>query len=183
MTQTRAVRAKTQAGFTLIELMVTLVVAGILLMIAVPSFVSLTQTNRVAGEVNGLSAALQYARAEAIKEGQPVTICVSTTGTSCAASATPWQSGWIVFSDANGNQTVNAGDLVLRKQQAWTSSDTFTSADTSSNTVGAITYSRDGFAVNLAGTVTWTLSTVPSNSSARRCLTLNIIGHQQVQPC
>ncbi len=105
------------AGFTLVELMVTIVIAGILLMIAVPSFVSLTQTNRVAAEINGLSASLQFARAEAVKEGLPVTVCVSTTGTGCAAASTPWQSGWIVFSDANGNQTVNPGDLVLRRGQ------------------------------------------------------------------
>lgn len=174
---------RAESGMTLIELLITIVVAGILLMIAVPSFVSLTQRNRVAAEINGLSATLQYARAEAVKEGQPVTVCVSSTGTSCATASTPWQSGWIVFSDPNGNQTVDSGDLVLRKQQPWTSSDTFTSADSSSNTVGAITYSRDGFAVNLAGQVTWTLATVPANASACRELTLNIIGHQQVQPC
>ena len=182
MTQTRAMCARTQAGFTLIELMVTLVVAGILLMIAVPSFVSLTQTNRVAGEINGLAAALQYARAEAVKEGLPVTVCVSTNGTSCAAAATPWQSGWIVFSDANGNQTVDSGELVLRRQQAWTSSDTFTTQGNSGNSVAAITYSRDGMAINSDTPVTWTLSTVPANASASRCLKLNIIGHQQVTP-
>jgi type IV fimbrial biogenesis protein FimT len=171
---------RAQHGMTLLELMITLVVAGILLMIAIPSFVSLTQTNRVAAEINGLSAALQYARAEAVKEGLPVTVCVSSNGTSCAAASTPWQSGWIVFSDANGNQTVDPGDLVLRRQLAWTSSDTFTVVNGSGSAVGAVTYSRDGFATNVAGGATWTLNTSPANASARRCLALNLLGHQQV---
>ena len=170
---------------TAIELLTVMAVIAILLAIAVPSFVSLTQTNRVAGEVNALAGDLQFARAEAVKEGLPVSICASSNGTSCLGTATStWNTGWIVFSDANGNQAVNAGDLVLRKQTAWTSTDTFTAADSSGNPVGAISYSRDGFAINL-GTppVTWTLHTVPLNTSASRCMTLNLVGHQQVQPC
>jgi type IV fimbrial biogenesis protein FimT len=161
---------------TLLELLTVLAVIAVLLAIAVPSFVSLTQTNRVAGEVNALSGALQFARAEAIKEGVPVTICASSNGTSClGASTSAWNTGWIVFSDTNGNKAVDAGDLILRKQIPWTSTDTFTTAN-----VGAVTYSRDGFAIGLAGAVTWTLHTSPLNTSATRCVYLNIAGHQQV---
>mgnify|MGYP001546341664 CR=1 FL=1 len=50
------------AGMTLLELLTVLAVAAVLLTIAVPSFVSLTQTNRVAGEINALSGDLQFAR-------------------------------------------------------------------------------------------------------------------------
>lgn len=165
---------------TLLELLTVIAVIAVLMAIAVPSFVSLTQTNRVAGEVNALAGDLQFARAEAVKEGLPVSICASSNGTSCLGTAT-WNTGWIVFSDPNGNQTVDAGDLVLRKQIPWTSTDTFTAADSNSNAIKAVTYSRDGFAINLAGTVTWTLHTSPTNSAATRCVSLNIVGHQQVQ--
>ena len=164
------------AGVTLLELLTVLTVIAILLAIAIPSFVSFTQTNRVAGEVNALSGDLQFARAEAIKEGLPVSICASSNGTSCLGPTTSiWNTGWIVFSDANGNQTVDAGDLILRKQIPWTSTDTFTTAS-----VGAVTYNRDGFAIGLPGTLTWTLHTSPLNSTAIRCVNLNIAGHQQV---
>ncbi len=161
---------------TLIELMVVLAVVGVLLGIAVPSFVGLTQTNRVAGEINALSGDLQFARAEAIKEGLPVSICTSSDGLSCLGSSN-WNTGWIVFSDANGTKSVDAGDVVLRKQPPWKSTDTF-SAD---NNTSAVTYSRDGFAIALPGTVTWKLHTQPLNAGASRCVALNIAGRQQVQ--
>lgn len=174
------------AGFTLIELMVAIAVIAILLAIAVPSFVSFTQTNRVAAEVNSLAGDLQFARAEAIKEGQPVSLCAANAaGTACAATAGAWQGGWIVFSDPNQNQTVDAGEPILRRQIPWKSTDTFTA----SNSISAISYSRDGFAIGLGGIVgaggvaTWTLQTSPVNAAACRQLIVNIVGHQQVQPC
>ena len=173
------------AGMTLLELLTVIAVIAVLMAIAVPSFVSLTQTNRVAGEVNALAGDLQFARAEAVKEGLPVSICASSNGTSCLGAATStWNTGWIVFSDSNGNKAVDAGYLVLRKQTSWTSTDTFTATDSSGNPIGAISYSRDGFAINLgAPPVTWTLHTVPLNTSASRCVILNLVGHQQVKSC
>lgn len=168
---------------TLIELLITIVIAGILLMIAVPSFVSLTQTNRLAGEANALSGDLQFARAEAIKEGLPVSICVSTNGTSCASASTPWQSGWMVFPDnANLSGTsppTATGVTPLRRQTAWTSTDTFT-ASNSGGSISSITFNRDGMAIGLTGPVTWTLRTSPINATATRCVYLDIAGHQQV---
>ena len=44
-------------GFTLIELMVTLVVAGVLVVVAIPSLVSVIQNNRISSEANTLVAA------------------------------------------------------------------------------------------------------------------------------
>src|SRR5277367_3145724 len=85
-------------GFTLVEVVVTVAVAAILLSIAVPSFRYVTNSNRIAGESNGLVGDLQFARAEAIKEGRTVTVCVSTDGANCTGS-TSWEGGWIVFSD------------------------------------------------------------------------------------
>ena len=70
---------------TLLELLTVIAVIAVLMAIAVPSFVSLTQTNRVAGEINALAGDLQFARAEAIKEGLPVSLCVANAaGTSCS---------------------------------------------------------------------------------------------------
>src|ERR1700678_3073511 len=102
-------------GFTLVEVVITMAVAAILLSIAVPSFRYVTNSNRIAGESNGLVGDLQFARAEAIKEGRTVTVCVLGTLTSCAGGGvTTWQNGWIVFSDINDDQTIDPGDPVLR---------------------------------------------------------------------
>lgn len=169
-------RARGSLGLTLIELLVVLAVMGVLAAFAVPTFVTMIQNNRVANEVNGFVGDLQFARSEAIKEGQPVTICTSTDGATCLGS-TNWQSGWIVFANPTGATSPTSAAMVLRRQKTWTSTDTFVA----SNSVSAFTYSRDGFAVGAAGIITMTLHTTPANSTATRCVAVNLVGRQQVQ--
>jgi len=104
---------KTLRGMTLVELLVAVTLVTILLVVGIPSYQGISTANRMAGEMNALISDLQYARSEAVKQGQTVTICVSSTGNNCSNSAN-WASGWIVFSDADGSQTVNSGEPVLR---------------------------------------------------------------------
>lgn len=88
------------AGFTLIELIVTLAVAGILTAIAVPSFKTTIQNNRLVSESNDLLSSMLYARSQAIDGastsslGEYVTVCASSDGATC--SSTNWANGWIV---------------------------------------------------------------------------------------
>ncbi|WP_345944596.1 GspH/FimT family pseudopilin [Variovorax sp. dw_954] len=167
-------------GVTAVELMVVLAVVAILATVAAPSFIDLTQRNRVATEVNGFVGDLQFARAEAIRRGETVTVCAtSATNTAvCGGNNTPWQNGWLIFNNGNAsNITIDTGETVMRRQAKWSGTDTFTA----SGGLGAITYSRDGFALNLpGGTVQLTLNTSPVNAKATRCVTLNLAGRQQV---
>ena len=110
-------RSKSSTGFTLVELIVTLVVAGILMALATPSFFNTLMTSRITTNTNTLVATLSFARSEAVKRGIPVSICASNDGTSCTG-ATNWQNGWIVFTDNAIAGTVDVGDTVLRVQQA-----------------------------------------------------------------
>lgn len=167
---------RAEKGMTAIELLVVLAVIAILAVVAVPSFVDLTQRNRVSGEVNGFVGDLQFARSEAIKEGQTVTICASSDGSTCASGGN-WKTGWLVFADANGNQVHDSTETVLRKQPALAGTDTFTASGNTS----AISYSRDGFAMSFTGTVTLTVHTTPLNAAATRCIAVNLVGRQQVQ--
>ena len=68
-------------GFTLVELMITLVVAAILLMIAVPSFQHLILSNRLTTAANGLVDAINTARMDAIKLNATTQFCGNTTTT------------------------------------------------------------------------------------------------------
>lgn len=96
------------SGFTLIEMMVTVAVAAILMSVGVPSFQQLIQSNRVTTQTNEFVAALNLARSEAIKRGSRITVCKSSTSTSCAASG-GWQQGWIIFMDNNNNASADDG--------------------------------------------------------------------------
>lgn len=99
-------------GFTLIEFVVALTVAGILLAIAVPAFKSFLQNDRDAGQVNSLVMSLNYARSEAVKRASSngITFCPSVDGVNCDLAPGPWTEGWIVtFLDpVNGNQVLQS---------------------------------------------------------------------------
>jgi type IV fimbrial biogenesis protein FimT len=159
------------SGYTMVELIVTVAVGSVLLMIAVPTFFWVTNSNRIAAEINGLLGDMQFGRAEAVKEGTPVTVCVSSNGTSCAGVNT-WQSGWIVFSDVNGNAVVDPGDVILRIQKPFTSTDTFVA----SNAVSAVTFNRDGYANGIAAGTLIELHDQTNNHNWTRCLAINLVG-------
>jgi type IV fimbrial biogenesis protein FimT len=106
---------KAQAGFTMLELMVTVVILGILLTIGVPSFQSVIRNNRIASSTNELVGALTYARSEAMKRGDAVTACPTEDQESCAGS-NDWATGWMVFVDLNQDGARDATEALL---QVW----------------------------------------------------------------
>lgn len=107
-----------QYGFTLVELMVTLVVAAILAMLAAPSFTDLIRNNRLTTQTNYFVTALSTARSEAVKRNQRVVLCKrNAAGTQCD-NAVSWQSGWLVFEDANADGDIDAGDSIIRVFEA-----------------------------------------------------------------
>ena len=151
-------------------------VAAILMAIADPSFLYITNSNRVSADVNGLLGDLQFARAEAFKEGQPVTVCVSSNGTTCLGNSNAWQSGWIVFSDPNGNATVDPGEGILRVQKSLKSTDSFAAT----NAVTAVSFNREGFA-QFAPAAANTLLQLhvtgsQTNNNWTRCLSITFLG-------
>ena len=80
-------RAHTRGrGLTLIEVLATLAITGILAGLAAPSFLSTIARTRLEGVVNGLSIDLQYARSEAIRRRTSATLTVAEGGASYSVS-------------------------------------------------------------------------------------------------
>jgi type IV fimbrial biogenesis protein FimT len=77
-------------GFTLIELAVTVAVAGILAAIAVPSMTAFINASRLSGVTEELTAGLQLARTEAVRRNRPVTLCGGAAGSDDCVAGTSW---------------------------------------------------------------------------------------------
>ena len=114
-------------GFTLIELMVTLVVGGILAVIAVPAMTTFVESNRLTTTTNDLIIAINAGRSEAIKRGVPVILCKSSSGTGCSTTGT-WQAGWVLFVDVDGSGGWTTNDVMLRSHEAVPTTLTITAA-------------------------------------------------------
>jgi len=136
-------------GFTLIELVITLSIAAILMAIAAPSFSSIIQNNRMTTQYNELLASLSLARSEAIKRAQQVTVCQSSTGTSCGGASSSWHVGWIVYVDTNTDDTRDGGEDILRVNSVLSGDNTLSYDSTRA------AFGSDGLAIgNSAGTFT-----------------------------
>lgn len=103
-----------QAGFSLIELMVTLSIAVILLAIGVPSMVDLIRDARLASQSDLLVSSLNLARTEAVRTRSNFKLCPSTTpnsdtATTCPAGATAWSNGWMTINGTTIAQRTVAG--------------------------------------------------------------------------
>jgi type IV fimbrial biogenesis protein FimT len=80
-------------GFTLLELIVTMTIAVVLIMIAVPSFKNITLSNRLTTAANDIVGAIYSARTEAVKLNAATQLCsnsatnntADTLGTACAS--------------------------------------------------------------------------------------------------
>lgn len=165
-------------GFTLLEMLVTLMLLAVLTAAAAPSFRDLLQGNLAAAHAEALMTSLTLARSEAIKRNLRVVLCKSADGTICT-TAGDWAQGWLAFVDRDSDGTLDAGEDVFRTQAALPGE--FTLRNTNARDWYA--YRPDGSAASSGGLVTGTFRVCPptgDSSRARRVVT-NITGRPVVR--
>lgn len=139
-----------RGGFTLIEMMITVVIMAILLAVGAPSFTTFIQNAQIRTAAENLQAGLSLARSEALRRNAHVSLwMVNNLSASCARSATG--TSWVVSQDnPAGNCAAGASDTTAPRLIQ-----TRSGSDGSSNV---------------------TLSAVDSGGSATSCITFNGFG-------
>jgi len=109
---------RTQNGFSLYELMITLLIVGVILSLGIPNMRAYSQNSRMTSAANDFHATFHLARSEASRAKTNITICASADSLTCGVGAT-WDQGYIVFVDTDGNiATGGADESILRAQPA-----------------------------------------------------------------
>lgn len=114
--KTRAFSEMRQAGVTLVEMMAVVAIGAILVGVGLPSFKGLMARQGLSSFSSGLLSDLVLAREEAKNSTVATTLCASSNGTACTASA--WRLGYIVFRDSGTPGVVDPGDVLLRMAPA-----------------------------------------------------------------
>lgn len=128
-----------RAGFTLVELIITLTIAGILGALAVPAMQAFILDQRLATQTNDFIADLNLARSESIRRASNVVICKqggSVSSPSCSTSAA-WGAGWVVFVDTGSppDGALGSNETVLRIRQSLDGNNTLNAIPSSTNSI------------------------------------------------
>lgn len=97
-------------GATVIELMMTITLAGIILSLAVPALKQFLANNQIVSTSNSIVSGLNMARTTAVHSGEDITICPSSNGSSCAVDT--WDDGWIVFKDLDNDGEADDSEIL-----------------------------------------------------------------------
>lgn len=131
-------------GFTIIELMVVMVVIGVLLTLAAPSFIGFQRNSELTSLANKLVGSSNAARGEAMKAGRNAFV-IPTSGSA-------WAGGWQVYVDMDGDNVFTAGTDVLVQMQPPVASYISISGN---NNAGAsspyISFDSEGYARTIGG--------------------------------
>lgn len=126
-------------GFTLFELMVTLIVLSIGVAIALPSFRGVLLNSAVSGQTNDLVTAMAMARSEAVRRGTQVAVV-------SAGGGADWSGGWSVVADTNRDGVFTGSDEVMKRSPALDSQYHVFAKNTAGGSDGRVVFNLNGAA-------------------------------------
>ena len=135
-----------QAGFTLIELMVTVAIAAVLMMVAVPSLSTYRRNAELTSITNTLVASINTARGEALKRGLSAMVVPVNNGS-------VWTAGWTVFVDTNSSRNYDADDTLVFSQPATESYIAIDTSYTDRTSATQIRFDASGYPRGQAGQI------------------------------
>jgi len=176
-----------QKGFTLYELLITVLVIGVIVTIGIPNMVEFASNSRITATSNDLMSAFMLGRSEATRAREEVTVCASADGATCGAGAT-FDDGWILFVDIDGDGVVDAGDDdVLRVYPAIDDQIDITATDLNGNAATSFTWQPTGLGTGAGGEVAAAVlcddrgnEIAPGGASSARLLIVTPLGRATV---
>lgn len=135
---------RANAGFTLIELIVTLAIGVLLMAVAIPSLTTYKRNAELTSAANSLIAGMNAARGEAMKRGLNAMVVPANNGSD-------WNQGWIVFVDNNKSQTYSSTDTLVLSQAALPSTLSVTATGSASDSPPYIMFDASGYSKRKGG--------------------------------
>lgn len=158
-----------QKAYSLVELMVTLAILGIVVTTAIPGLSNHVQQTRQGTHVDEMLAILYFTRGEAVTRRTTVSLCDDME--SCNSKR--WQGQLVVFVDSNQNGRLDEGEIVLRTLQIARSYSWNWSNFRSQN---HIAFNSNGMTHSLNGTFT-----LCHESSATQAIVINVAGRTRLE--
>jgi type IV fimbrial biogenesis protein FimT len=153
-------RARFQHGFTIIEILLVIVIMGLFLTIAAPSFVTFTSSQKVKTASFDVYAALMFARSEAIKRRQNVTI---------TPVSSDWKNGWTITTPDPSIVPIDPAITITLRNQDSLSGVVFTGPT-------SVVYRLDGRLTSTAAQGVLIQPQIADASIANRCIRVDLTG-------
>jgi type IV fimbrial biogenesis protein FimT len=160
-------RGQGHAGYTVIELLVTVAVLAIAMMVAVPSFIDFQRRAALSTATSNLAATLNNARSEAMARGTRTVVQPAGTG---------WASGTVSFVDLDGSRNPSAQNITLATQEAFPNFVTIAGP-------AEFQFEPSGFAPSNWGTLTLQRSDVTATELAQRTRRIDVARTGRIKVC
>ena len=139
-------------GFTMIELIITMTIVGIMVALAAPGMQSFVSNNRLTTQVNELLTDISHARSEAIIRSTTAGVCVTDVGGDTCVSSGNWANGRLVYYVCPSTDTTctTGSNVAVKIHEAMTNDNTLDSPS------DAIIFNKTGLLSSGAGQFTLT---------------------------